>query len=108
MDRPRSPLELSLLAWSLDHWPAPLDALFERWGDWEFERRCLGAIFRRAAACDPQWFWRMCEERPKEVLALASYIREIPWKDLGGLAEWGSVPGRIGWVEYVGAVRRSP
>lgn len=104
IDRARSPLELVLLSWACDHWPEPVDAILAKWGDWEFERKCLGAIFRRAAAVDPVWFYATCEERPREVLALAPSIREIPWVDLGGLAEWGSIPGRMGWGEYVRAV----
>lgn len=105
LERLRSALELVLLGWACDHWSEPVDALLARWGDWEFEKKCLGAIFRKAAAADRAWFFSVCVSHPREVVALGRYIRSIPMASLGGAAEWGEVPGAMGWVEYVKALR---
>jgi hypothetical protein len=107
MDRARSSLELDLLGWACDHWPEPVDAVLARWGDWEFEKKCIGSIFRRVAAAAPAWFYATCSERPREVVALAPYIKSIPGASLGWDPSWGDVPGRQGWVDYVKAIRAS-
>jgi hypothetical protein len=83
LDRPRSPLEFSLLSWACDNFSECVDAVERRWGDWDYERRCLGAIFRRRAAKDPGWMFDVALRSGREVLALSQYIGKV---EVGGTA----------------------
>jgi hypothetical protein len=101
IDRHRSRLELWLLTWANLNWPDdgkqhPVDAIFGRWGDWEFERKCIGAIFRRICRIDPTWLVRIAIAEPEEVIAIGPWVKQVEM-------EWGPVPGRLTWREWVEA-----
>jgi hypothetical protein len=97
IDRSRSSLEIVLLLWAVEFWPEPIDAIIEKWGDWEFERRCIGSIFRRVVRMNRPYFYKVAEAVPRELLALAPYIREVEM-------EFGTMPGKLGWAGWLKAL----
>ena len=100
-DRRRSPLELQLINWAIDHWPEPVDAFMAKWGDWEFERKCLGAIFRRVArqgSPGAAYLYAVAESDPDQLLALAPYIGEVQMPQ-------GPMPGPLGWPAWIKALQ---
>lgn len=100
MNMTLSPLDQSLLSWSCDHWPEPLDAIMDHFADEAYVRKCLGSISRRRAAEDAGWLWRTLSDDPGAVLALSPAIRQVT---LGTLT---FPPQGMNWREWIEAVRR--
>lgn len=90
------------MAWANENWPAgephPVDSIFERWGDWEYERKCVGAIFRRCCRIDPGWLVKIAKHWPVHVVALSPWIKSVEMP-------WGPVPGRLAWRDWVEAAQ---
>jgi hypothetical protein len=90
--------ELMLVDWGLDHFSEAVAGIENKWGDVGFEKKCLGAIFRRQCKVDPGWVWKALRAWPKEILQLSPSI--------GSLVVAGETfPGRLTWSQWIDSVQ---
>lgn len=96
-----SPIEKLLIDWGKDNLPEAVDAIANNLDKKDYCLRCIGAIFRAGVKQDPAFLWRCVDVCPKDLNRLSKWIGNIRWGDMGYPEEWGDVPGKLGWYEWI-------